>query len=227
VEPNEGILRLAVRDPDRAAVERFSKMMMGLALQGPPGLGVFGGRPDVQPAYGYWPTLVPRELVDAHVEVRRAGKEPVRVDTRPPVVPTVGPGVPLGPASDGARATAHERLERVPLRRIAYARSGDKGAHANVGVAARSAAAFEALRVALPAERVAAFFGERVRGSVRRYELPGLRAFNFTLGDALGGGGTLSLRADHQGKTLAQGLLGLEIDVPAAVVAATPVDGEG
>jgi len=227
VEPNEGILRLAVRDPDRAAVERFSKMMMGLALQGPPGLGVFGGRPDAQPAYGYWPTLVPRDLVQPHVEIRRPGKEPVAVDARPPIVPTAAPGGSAAPASGAPRWGANDRLERVPLRRLAYARSGDKGAHANVGVAARSPLAFDALRAVLPAERVAAFFGDRVRGTVRRHELPGLRAFNFTLGDALGGGGTLSLRADHQGKTLAQGLLGLEIDVPAAVVAATPAEGEG
>jgi hypothetical protein len=118
-------------------------------------------------------------------------------------------------------------MERVPLRRLAFARSGDKGAHANIGVAARSPQAFEALRAVLTSDRVAAFFGDRVRGAVQRHELPGLRAFNFTLGDALGGGGTLSLRADHQGKTLAQGLLRLEIEVPAAVVAATPADGEG
>jgi hypothetical protein len=169
---------------------------------------------------------VPRDLVDAHVEVRRPGKEPVTVGARPPVVPTSAAGgraAPTGPSS----SVAGDDLVRVPLRRLAYARSGDKGAHANVGVAARSPVAFEALRSALPAERVAAFFGERVRGTVQRHELLGLRAFNFTLGDALGGGGTLSLRADHQGKTLAQGLLGLEVEVPASVVAATPADGEG
>lgn len=65
VEPNEGVLRIAVRDDDRKRVERFAQAMMGFALQGPPGLGIFGGRPEVQPAYGYWPTLVPRELVRA------------------------------------------------------------------------------------------------------------------------------------------------------------------
>ena len=225
VEPNEGILRLAVRDPDRGAVERFSKIMMGLALQGPPGLGVFGGRPDVQPAYGYWPTLVPRDLVDPHVEIRRPGAPARLLELRPPVLRTAAAST--APPGEPAPRRVAGAIERVPVRRLAYARSGDKGAHANVGVAARSPAAFEALRTALPAERVAAFFGERVRGVVRRHELPGLRAFNFTLGDALGGGGTLSLRVDHQGKTLAQGLLGLEIEVPAAVVQATPPDGEG
>jgi hypothetical protein len=115
----------------------------------------------------------------------------------------------------------------VPLARLADARSGDKGDHANIGVAARSPEAFAYLRAALDAERVRRHFGDLCRGPVERYELAGFRALNFVLRHALGGGGTLSLRPDHQGKTLAQGLLGLELDVPEAVVAATPPDGEG
>ena len=115
----------------------------------------------------------------------------------------------------------------MPLRRIAFARSGDKGDHANVGIAARSPVAFAWLRENLPAERVHRFFQDRVAGSVERHELPGLRAFNFVLRHALGGGGTLSLRADHQGKTLGQALLTLELDVPEAVLAATAADAQG
>jgi hypothetical protein len=226
VAPNEGVLRMAVRDPDRTKVERFAHTMLGFALQGPPGLGVFGGRPEVQPAFGYWPTLVPRELVEPVVHVRRGPADAwERVDGTPPAVPTATAAAPA--AAQPARPRAGADARRVPLRRIAYARSGDKGDHANIGVAARSAAAFEALRDALPAERVAAFFGERVRGEVSRYELPGLRAFNFLLRHALGGGGTLSLRMDHQGKTLAQALLQLEVEVPERVLPETPPDGEG
>src|SRR5262249_18468956 len=116
---------------------------------------------------------------------------------------------------------------RAPLRRIAFARSGDKGDHANIGVAARSPVAYAFLREALTADVVRSRFADLVRGGVERWEMPGLRAFNFLLRHALGGGGTLSLRVDHQGKTLAQGLLGLELDVPEAVLAATPDDGEG
>jgi hypothetical protein len=126
----------------------------------------------------------------------------------------------LPPVPGGAR-------RRVPLRRIAYARSGDKGDHANVGVIARSPVAYAFLREALGAEAVRGRFADLVRGEVTRFELPGLRAFNFFLRHALGGGGTLSLRVDHQGKTLGQGLLGLELDVPEGVLSATPDDGEG
>jgi hypothetical protein len=69
--------------------------------------------------------------------------------------------------------------------------------------------------------------GDLCRGPVERYTLPGLRALNFVLRHALGGGGTLSLRPDHQGRTLAQGLLGLELEVPEPVLAGTAPDGEG
>jgi len=71
----------------------------------------------------------------------------------------------------------------------------------------------------LSAKRVHAFYQDRVGGPVERFELPNLLAFNFFLRHALGGGGTLSLRVDHQGKTLAQGLLTMEIDVPDEVLA--------
>jgi len=227
VEPNEGVFRAAVRDPDRGKVERFAHTMLGLALQAPPGLGVFGGRPEVQEAYAYWPALVPRELVVPRIEVVRGESRVVRELT--PAPPGVrGAGRPLAPPPEpidlpergGAGA-------RVRLRRIAYARSGDKGDHANIGVAARSPHAFAFLRGALDAERVRRYFGDLCGGPVERYELPGLRALNFVLRHALGGGGTLSLRPDHQGKTLAQALLSLELDVPASVLASTADEGEG
>ena len=161
-----------------------------------------------------------------HVEVRRHGETVAHpIDAHWPAAPTAPPPS-VAQEADPSRAPAGRRV-RVPLRRIAYARSGDKGAHANIGVAARSAVAFEALREALTAERVAGFFGELVAGPVERYEIRGLRAFNFFLRDALGGGGTVSLRTDHQGKTLAQGLLGLEIEVAESVVKETPSNGEG
>lgn len=227
IEPNEGVFRAAVRDPERSKVERFAHTMLGLALQAPPGLGVFGGRPEVQEAYAYWPALVPRELVAPRIEVVRGESRIVReLAPAPPGVSGVGPALEPPPElidlpeRGGARA-------RVPLRRIAYARSGDKGDHANIGVAARSPHAFAFLRGALDAERVRRYFGDLCGGPVERYELPGLRALNFLLRHALGGGGTLSLRADHQGKTLAQALLSLELDVPESVLATTADEGEG
>lgn len=103
---------------------------------------------------------------------------------------------------------------RAPLGSIALARSGDKGAHANVGVWVRTDEAYEFLRHALDAATVAAWFGLDVT-SVDRYELPNLRALNFVLRGALGaGGGSASLRTDAQAKAYGQALLRRPLDIP-------------
>ena len=103
---------------------------------------------------------------------------------------------------------------RVPLSRLAYARSGDKGDGSNVGVVAYSEAAFEILRRELTPERVKKHFREICHGPVERYEAPNLRALNFILHDSLGGGGSESLKTDAQGKTHGLAMLMLELDVP-------------
>jgi Acyclic terpene utilisation family protein AtuA len=218
-EPNEIVFRIGVADPDRKKLQRFSKCILGFALQGPPGLGIFGGRPDVQEAFGFWPALVPRDLIAARYSVREGAK--VNEGEVSMSLPGAGsprrPSVEMPPVEDSpARAP---RTGRAVLGTIAYARSGDKGDHANIGVAARSEAAYAFLREALSANRVRAFYQDLVQGNVVRYELPNLLALNFILHNALGGGGTLSLRVDHQGKTLAQGLLTMELDVPEDVLA--------
>lgn len=101
---------------------------------------------------------------------------------------------------------------RVPLSRIAHTRSGDKGDSANIGVIAWQDRYYPILLRELTADRVKQFFGSMVKGPVERYELPNLAALNFVLREALGGGGTVSLRIDAQGKTLGAALLRLEIE---------------
>jgi hypothetical protein len=105
---------------------------------------------------------------------------------------------------------------RVRLVEIAHARSGDKGDTANVGVIARRPEHYALLVRELTVERVAAHFRGMVTGPVERFELPNLRALNFLLHGALGGGGTVSLKTDAQGKTFSTALLRLEIEVPDA-----------
>ena len=102
---------------------------------------------------------------------------------------------------------------KVPLARLAHARSGDKGDVSNIGVIAFDERCYPILLRELTAARVKAFFGSLVKGSVERYELPNLDALNFVMREALGGGGTVSLRVDAQGKTLGAALLGMEIEV--------------
>jgi len=103
---------------------------------------------------------------------------------------------------------------RVPLLTIAHARSGDKGDTVNVGLIAREERFYPILLREVTPERVKAHFGELVAGGVERYEMPNLGALNFLLHEALGGGGTLSLRTDAQGKTFSAGLLRMEIEIP-------------
>jgi hypothetical protein len=103
---------------------------------------------------------------------------------------------------------------KVRLLALAHARSGDKGDTANVGVIARRPANYPLLVRELTAERVTAHFAGMITGPVERFELPNLHALNFLLHGALGGGGTVSLKTDAQGKTLSTALLRLELEVP-------------
>ena len=102
---------------------------------------------------------------------------------------------------------------KVPLSQLAHTRSGDKGDTCNIGVIAWREADYPLLAREVTAERVKCHFGDLVAGAVERFELPNLGALNFLLHGALGGGGTVSLRTDAQGKTLGAALLSLEIEV--------------
>ncbi|MCC6860608.1 MAG: hypothetical protein IT158_18725 [Bryobacterales bacterium] len=111
---------------------------------------------------------------------------------------------------------------RVPLARIAHTRSGDKGDTANIGVIAWRERDYPILVREVTVERVRTLFAPLLRGEVRRYELPNLGALNFVLRHALGGGGTVSLRLDAQGKALGARMLDLEIDVDERELADQP-----
>jgi len=102
---------------------------------------------------------------------------------------------------------------RILLLDIAHARSGDKGDTANVGVIALREEYYPLLVKYLTVERVSTHFAGLVLGRVERFELPNLGALNFLLHEALGGGGTRSLKNDAQGKTLASAMLRMELDI--------------
>jgi len=96
---------------------------------------------------------------------------------------------------------------------IAHTRSGDKGDTCNIGVIAWDAKDYSVIVREVTPARVKAYFGELVKGEVERFELPDLGAINLLLHESLGGGGTVSLRVDAQGKTYGAALLGMEIEV--------------
>jgi hypothetical protein len=105
-------------------------------------------------------------------------------------------------------------MKEIALARIAHGRSGDKGDTVNCGIIARKPEYYTVIAEQVTAERVKTHFGEFCKGTVTRYDLPRLHAFNFVLTHSLGGGGTVSLRIDTQGKTYASALLRMKVQVP-------------
>jgi hypothetical protein len=105
---------------------------------------------------------------------------------------------------------------KIRLTELAHARSGDKGDTANVGVIALKPEWYPLLAKVLTRDRVATHFRGVITGGVERYELPNLKALNFLLHGALGGGGTVSLKTDAQGKVFSTAMLRMVIDVPDA-----------
>ena len=107
--------------------------------------------------------------------------------------------------------------KKVQLVKLAHARSGDKGDTANVGLIALKPEYYPILERRVTAARVARHFRGLIRGGVERFELPNLQSLNFLLHGALGGGGTVSLKTDAQGKVYSTALLRMEIDVPSGL----------
>src|SRR5205809_6619946 len=103
---------------------------------------------------------------------------------------------------------------KISLFDLAHARSGDKGDTANVGIIALKDEFYPLLVREVTADKVKSHFGDIVKGGIERFELPNLGALNFLLHGSLGGGGTLSLMTDAQGKTFSTALLRMKIDVP-------------
>jgi hypothetical protein len=163
----------------------------------------------------YWPALVPRDLVKPRL-VTAAGERALEWPT--PLVPMQKPA-PLPkeawPKAKGAAGTA-----RVPLSALAHGRSGDKGDTANIGLVARAPEIYPWLARTITARVVKQRFKGICLGKVERHEVPNLWALNFLLHESLGGGGTVSLRLDAQGKTLSHALLAMEVRVPKALLAA-------
>jgi Acyclic terpene utilisation family protein AtuA len=206
----EAVVKVALRHPEKAALEIFALEYAPMALVAQGMTGFFGGRPRVAPAIGVYHLLVEKASVEVTV---RIGDEfsPVAISSGDPAAVVGTPELPDGdsPArSDGAFS--------VPLRRLAYARSGDKGNNANIGVIARRPEFAAAIAEQVTTRRVRDHFSQYVDGAVRRWEMPGLSALNFILEGALGGrGGTSTLRYDPQGKSFGAMLLEIPIAVPA------------
>jgi hypothetical protein len=213
-EPSEVLLQVAVRDRDeRKIASRFAPQLVPKVLSTVPGITYLSdqGRPYPSDVVGYWPALIDRERVPVRVEV---GGKTAEV-TSPPRKPGTKVSVPPMPPPT---LVLTQRKVRVPLSRICLARSGDKGDTCNIGVLARSRAIYAWMLNKLTSEFVKRRFEGTCKGPVERFEVPNLLALNFLLHESLGGGGTLSLLLDAQGKTYAQYLLAAEVEVDEALL---------
>ena len=204
-DAREVILKLAVQHADKNALEIFGREFIPPATAMAQGItGFSGGRPSPTPLVRLFSCLVPKDQL------------PIEVDGKPFAAPPVayGDGAAL-PAPASAGAAPAGPTKKVPLIKLAYGRSGDKGDAANIGILARKPEYLPWLARQLTADAVKQYFAHFVEGKVERFEIPGLNGFNFLMHSALGGGGMASLRYDPQGKMLAQVLMDFEIDVPA------------
>lgn len=220
---NEILLRLGARDKHREKLRAMAKHIPGVILGGPPGVAVIGGVPKVQEIVSYWPALMPKAAALPVVALWDDGYTQVHAVDSTPTGAFVADVSQADTATKPSRSVAEAQQAGTggePLVRIALTRSGDKGDTANIGVMARGPKSYAWLEKHLTAQVVKDLFQELCLGRVTRHALPNMQGFNFLLEHALDGGGTMSLRSDAQGKTLAQGLAKQRFLIPADVLAA-------
>ena len=213
----EVALKVAAKHPDAAGIGILLKEMTGLGLATPPGLcGFAGGRPKPSPIVRLFSFELPKGTLTPQVEINGQLIDcPDTQGTALDLQSIVRPAAPAAPNS--------ENLVDVPLVALAYARSGDKGNKANIGIIARKPEYLPYIYAALTEQAVAQRFGHFIQSSVaapvERYLMPGCEGINFLIHDVLGGGGMASLRNDSQGKGYSQLLLDAQIPVSAKIVA--------
>lgn len=211
----EVVLKVGVKHPQRVGIEVFSAEFIPIGLIAQGMTGVFAGRPRPAPVFRVIHLLVDKGMAAPRVTL--AGVEvPLSLSAG---YPDASPGTPVLAEPNAAPPSA---TTQVPLKRLAYGRSGDKGNLANIGLIARRPEFAATIAEQVTAERVAAFFAHNLRddAEVKRWAMPGLDAINIILTEVLGGtGGTSTLRYDPQAKSYAAMLLTMPVAVDAEVAA--------
>ena len=208
-------LKVAVKHRDQRAAGLILKELTGHGLAAPPGLSGFAGsRPSPSPVMRLFSCLMPKSTVQIRIVIddedtvlsSEAGE---RFDAGAIQRPTA-PALP----------STGEALVEVPLVRLAFARSGDKGDNANIGILPRRAEYAPWIWAKLTDAEVTRRFAHFLKGKVERFYMPGTGAMNILLHNVLGGGGVASLRNDPQAKGYSQILLQTPIPIPASLAEA-------
>ncbi len=233
----EAVLRISARHADKAALQLLAREVAPAGTSWAPGTTGAGGRAAVSPLIRQYAFLLDKGRVAARVvldgtEVALPAPHPSlspegRGRSTPPVFPPLplGEGRGKGQVSNWPQTLAGQAPQainteetgtiEVPLIRLAWARSGDKGDTSNIGVIARRPEWLPLLREQLTTEAVKAHLAHAVKGTVTRYDVPGIHGFNFVCEQALAGGGMASLNNDALGKGMGQMLLTMPLRVPA------------
>jgi hypothetical protein len=202
----EVMMRITVDHPKREALEIFARELAPLGTSGAPGTASSGGgRPGSSPLVKQFAFTLPKKAVSIRITM---GNE-----ERPVAVPLEGGYVAAAPRPQPAPALPAADWVEVPLVKLAFGRSGDKGNTSNIGLVARRPEYLRIILGQVTPEAVKAYFAHLVKGEVHRYLVPGFHACNFTMTEALDGGGPASQRMDPLGKGMAQMLLDFPIRV--------------
>jgi hypothetical protein len=220
------VLKIAVRHQSKEALQIFGREIYPAATAMAQGLtGFAGGRPEPQPVVRLFSFLADKDGIPVEVEIdgKVVAVEMPLIRLPAPSAreerdeaPGGGADVTISPPLRREDDGEGQDVSTVPLIALAHGRSGDKGDIANIGVLARRPEFVSALRQHVTADAVRDYLAHFAKGKVERFEWPGLGAFNFLLHEGLGGGGIASLRHDPQGKAMAQILMDMPVEVPAA-----------
>ncbi len=221
----EVIVRLSARHFIRETLMFLASEIAQAATGMAPGVtGIVGGRPKVSPVVRLYSFLLDKNQVRPQVHING---QTLSIDTRDTASVTATSSEDLSLTSAlPVPEVYNKKMVEVPLVRLAWARSGDKGDFSNIGVIARNAAWLPWIYASVNEQSIAKYMAHVLdpeRSRVDAYYLPGIHALNFLLVHALGGGGIASLRADPQGKALAQQLLDMPIRIPADLLETTEV----
>lgn len=221
----EVVIKIAIRHSDREGAEIFSREIAPATVGMAQGLaGIMGGRPKVQPVVRLFSFLIDKLRLPLSVVLPDKKLDvPVRGGAKAETMATSESRIDAPDRSRDA-ATSPQQTVTVPLRKIAYGRSGDKGNTSNVAILARRDEFLPIIAAQVTEEAVARYMDHLVDGGVTRFDWRGLRGFNFLMERALGGGGIASLRYDPQGKAHGQILLEMPVEVPVELIERCGVD---
>ena len=212
-QAREVVLRLSATHVRKEALQLLAREVAPAGTSWAPGTtGFGGGRASASPSIRQYAFLLDKSHVRPVMHLGGQATDiavpPGSGDALRAVVARSAPSAAQADPADAADCV------EVPLIRMAFARSGDKGDISNIGIIARHPEWLPVLRAQLTEVAVAGWLAHLVKGKVTRHEVPGIGAFNFVCESALGGGGMATLRNDSLGKGMAQIVLGMPVRIP-------------